>query len=148
MDDAPSLARIPAGFVRATHGGAHAQELGPFWSRRAEDHVALGVRVEPRHCNSAGAAHGGFVATLADLALIHAVGVARERAGQPKAWLATINLSVDYLGPPREGCWLEVRARVTRLGGRIAFTEGTMLADGEPVARVSAVFAIKERKVG
>ncbi|MDO9706900.1 PaaI family thioesterase [Paracraurococcus lichenis] len=142
----PPSADVPEGFVPATHGGPYARELGPFWSRRAEDHTALGVRVAHRHSNSMGGAHGGFIATLADLALVHAVAVAREKAGLPRAALATVTLSVDYLGRPREGCWLEVQARVTRLGRSMAFAEGSMLADGKPVARVSAVFAMQERK--
>jgi uncharacterized protein (TIGR00369 family) len=142
----PPAAGIPPGFVPATHGGPYAQHLGPFWSRRTETHTSLGVRVEHRHCNSMGAAHGGFVATLADLALVHAVAVARERAGLARARLATISLAVDYIAPPKEGCWLEVQARVSRLGSRMAFTEGAMLADGQQVARVSAVFAMQERR--
>jgi acyl-coenzyme A thioesterase 13 len=137
---------VPDGFVPATHGGPYAQELGPFWSHRAANHTALGIRVAHRHSNSMGGAHGGFVATLADLALVHAVAVAREKAGLPRAGLATVNLSIDFIGPPREGCWLEVRAEVTRMGRSLAFTEGTMLADGKRVARVSGVFAMKERK--
>jgi acyl-coenzyme A thioesterase 13 len=137
---------VPEGFVPATHGGPYAKELGPFWSHRAADHTALGIRVAHRHNNSMGGAHGGFVATLADLGLVHAVAVAREKAGLPRAALATVNLSVDYLGRPKEGCWLEVRAQVTRLGRNIAFAEGMMLADGKRVARVSAVFAMQARR--
>src|SRR3954447_23264319 len=109
-------ADIPEGFVPATHGGPYARELGPFWSHRAEDYTALGIRVAHRHSNSMGGAHGGFVATLADLALVHTVVVAREKAERPRAALATVTLSVDFLGPPKEGCWLEVRAEVTRMG--------------------------------
>ncbi len=145
MDHAPAP-EIPPGFVRATHGGPYADTLGPFWSKRAEDHVSLGLRVEHRHINSMGAAHGGMVATLADLALVHAVSVAREKAGMERARLATISLTVDYLAPPMEGCWLEVQARVTRMGRNVCFTEGSMLADGKHVARVSAVFTARERK--
>lgn len=133
---------VPDGFVPATHGGPYAEGLGPFWSKPGEDHVALGLRLERRHCNSAGAAHGGFIATLADLGLIHAVAVMREREGKPRHFLTTVNLTVDYLAPAPEGCWLEVRAEVSRLGRNLSFTEGVMLADGKRVARVSAVMAV------
>lgn len=147
MDHAlPPAADVPEGFQPATHGGPYARELGPFWSRRAEDHTALGIRVAHRHGNSMGGAHGGFVSSLADLALVHAVAVAREKAGLPRASLATITLSVDYLGQPKEGCWLEARCQVTRLGGRIAFAEGVLFADSARVARASAVFTMRERR--
>ena len=53
-----------------------------------------------------------------------------------------MNLTVDYLAPAPEGCWLEVRAEVSRLGRNLSFTEGVMLADGKRVARVSAVMAV------
>ncbi|MBL6457963.1 PaaI family thioesterase [Belnapia sp. T6] len=133
---------VPEGFVLATHGGAYAQELGPFWSKRGEAEVSLGLRLQPRHCNSVGAAHGGFLATLADLGLIHAAAVMRERAGWPRHQLTTVNLALDYLAPAREGCWLEIRAEVTRLGRNLCFTEGALLADGRRVARASGVMAV------
>jgi uncharacterized protein (TIGR00369 family) len=133
---------VPEGFVPATHGGPYAKELGPFWSKPEESQVTLGLRLQHRHCNSAGAAHGGFVATLADLGLIHAVSVMREREGRPRHHLTTVTLTVDYVAPAKEGCWLEVRAEVSRLGRNLCFTEGVMLADGKRVARVSAVMAV------
>jgi uncharacterized protein (TIGR00369 family) len=136
-------APAPEGYVRATHGGPYAADLGPFYALRGEREVRLGLRVLRRHCNTAGMAHGGLVASLADLGLIHAVGVLRERQGQPRVPLSTVTLSLDYLGPAPEGCWLEARAEVTRLGGSLAFVEGTLFADGARVGRASAVFSIR-----
>lgn len=137
-----SIATIPAGFEPASHGGPYAQGLGPFWVKRETGRVTLGLHVQRHHCNSAGAAHGGFVATLADLGLIHAAAVMREQAGQPRHQLTTATLSVDYMAPAPEGCWLEVVAKVPRAGRSLCFTEGVMLADGKRVARVSAVMAV------
>ncbi len=137
-----SEAAVPEGFRPATHGGPYAKELGPFWSKPEETQVTLGLRLQHRHCNSAGAAHGGFIATLADLGLIHAAAVMRERAGWPRHFLTTVTLNVDYAAPAREGCWLEVRAEVPRLGRSLCFTEGAIFADGKRVARVSAVMSV------
>ena len=135
-------AGVPEGFRPATHGGPYAKELGPFWSKPEESQVTLGLWLQHRHCNSAGAAHGGFIATLADLGLIHAAAVMRERAGWPRHFLTTVTLNVDYAAPAREGCWLEVRAEVPRLGRSLCFTEGAIFADGKRVARVSAVMSV------
>jgi uncharacterized protein (TIGR00369 family) len=135
----------PPGFVPATHGGPYAVSLGPFFVERGERLVRLGLRVQRRHCNSAGAAHGGMVASLADLGLIHAVSVLRERQGQPRVPLSTVSMSLDYLGPAPEGSWLEIAAEVTRLGGSLAFVEGAMTADGRRVARASGVFSMRPR---
>ena len=134
---------IPPGFAPATHGGPYAEALGPFFSRRGAGEVTLAARVERRHCNSGRVAHGGFVATLADLGLIHAVALAREAAGLPREPLATVSLDVDYIGPAPEGAWLEVRCAVLKLG-RLAFAEGAMLAGERRVARVAGVFTALE----
>ena len=133
---------VPEGFVPATHGGPYAKGLGPFWVKREEQRVTLGLRLQHQHCNSAGGAHGGFVATLADLGLIHAASVMRERDGLPRHHLTTVTLTVDYVAPAKEGCWLEIEAEVSRLGRNLCFTEGAVLADGKRVARVSAVMAV------
>jgi uncharacterized protein (TIGR00369 family) len=138
---------VPEGYVRATHGGPFAADLGPFHALRGEREIRLGLRVRRRHCNTAGVAHGGLVASLADLGLIHAVGVMRERKGHPKVPLSTVTLSLDYLGPAPEGAWLEVRAEVTRLGGSLAFVEGVILADEARVGRASGVFSIRAPRV-
>jgi uncharacterized protein (TIGR00369 family) len=139
---------VPEGYVPATHGGPYAADLGPFFVLRGADSLRLGLRVRRRHCNTAGMAHGGLVASLADLGLIHAVGVARERQGHAKVPMTTVSLSLDYLGPAPEGCWLEIRAEVTRLGGSIAFVEGAITADGARVGRASGVFSIRRPRPG
>lgn len=135
---------VPDGYVRATHGGPFAADLGPFFVLRGEAGIRLGLRVARRHCNTAGMAHGGLVASLADLGLIHAVGWARECRGQAKLPMSTVSLTLDYLGPAPEGCWLEIRAEVTRLGGSLGFVEGMITADGERVGRASGVFSIRK----
>jgi uncharacterized protein (TIGR00369 family) len=147
MDEAgqaADAAGAPPGYVRATHGGPFAADLGPFFVLRGEDAIRLGLRVARRHCNTAGMAHGGLVASLADLGLIHAVGVQRERMGEIRVPMSTISLTLDYLGPAPEGCWLEIRAEVTRLGGSLAFVEGVITAGGERVGRASGVFSIRK----
>jgi uncharacterized protein (TIGR00369 family) len=136
------VADVPEGFEPATHGGAYAQGLGPFWVRREPGRVTLALRVAARHCNSSGAVHGGCIASLADLGLIHAAAVLRDQQGLPRHFLTTVSLQVDYLAPAPEGCWLELVAEASRLGRTLCFTEATMLADGRRVARASAVFSV------
>jgi uncharacterized protein (TIGR00369 family) len=132
----------PEGFIRATHGGPYAVDLGPFYSRAEDGAWTLAIPVAPRHCNSAGAAHGGFVASLADLGLIHAVAQARLAQGIPRTGLTTVTLSVDYIGPAPEGSWLTIRSTVSKLGRSLCFAEGVMEAAGRRVARASGVFAV------
>jgi uncharacterized protein (TIGR00369 family) len=146
--ESEAAAGVPPGYVRATHGGPFAAGLGPLFARRGEREVRLGLRVAPAHCNTAGQAHGGLIAGLADLGLIHAVSVMREREGQPRGWIATVSLALDYLGPAPVGTWLEVRAEVTRLGARLAFVEGGVFADAARIGRASAVFSLRAPQAG
>ena len=49
---------------------------------------------------------------------------------------------MDYLASAGDGAWLEASATVTRVGRRLAFADGRVDADGKPVAKASAVFAV------
>ena len=56
--------------------------------------------------------------------------------------LVTVSLTVDYVAAAREGDWLQASATVTRVGRRLAFADGRVDADGKPVAKASAIFAV------
>ncbi len=127
---------MPSGF-------APLDGLGPFVDLAGTLHLrasdgTLGVRVQERHLNSGGTAMGGFLATLVDVAIGRAV---REGA-EGDAKVATVSLTTDYLRPGPPGAWLETRTAVERLGGRLAFVDCTVTADGENVVRARAVFAV------
>src|SRR5918997_3790929 len=93
--------------------GPYLDHVGPLLRR--PDGV-IGLPIEPRHLNAAGTAHGGLLASIADHALGRAVNGALEDAGA-----VTVSLTTDYLGPAKEGDWLEARTNVERLGGSLAF---------------------------
>jgi len=98
--------------------------------------VALAAR--PELCNSFGVAHGGAVATLADVALALAV-IARDPAA---VGALTIQLQLTFVGPGAgrlvaEGRSLEVRRAV-------AFAEGEVRdAEGALVAKAVATFQLR-----
>jgi len=54
-----------------------------------------------------------------------------------------VNLNLDFLGSARVGQWLEFRADVTRTGRSLSFASATVLADGQPCARVTGVFKVQ-----
>ncbi len=81
--------------------------LGPFYQREEGD----GIRVAEGHLNARGAAHGGLVVTMADVALGYNasfVGVRKRAGAAPTALLTTANLSVDFPGGARLGDWVDV----------------------------------------
>ncbi|MCE2919623.1 MAG: hypothetical protein LW837_06725, partial [Roseomonas sp.] len=66
--DQPVPLAIPEGFVPRPAGGPFLEPIGPIMIRRDHGPLAFGLRIEKRHCNSKDMAHGGMLATFADLA--------------------------------------------------------------------------------
>ncbi len=97
----------------------------------------IGLRIEQRHLNAAGKAHGGFLASIADHAIGRAVNDALEDAGA-----VTVSLTTDYLGAVDEGDFVEARTHVDRLGGSLAFADCAITVEGKDVVRARAVFAV------
>lgn len=126
-----ALARFSPGFL--DHGGPY------FLCAQSEGPKTMGLRIEPHHINYQNAAHGGVISTFADVALSHAV----YDAERPRLTPSTITLGVHYLHGVRLGDWLEAHVRIDRLGGRTAYTSGDIRRDGESIATMTGVFAIK-----
>jgi uncharacterized protein (TIGR00369 family) len=132
-----SSAPVPDGFEPLPDGGAFVDHVGPVFVREADG--VVGVRVEDRHLNAAGAAMGGFLATLVDVSIGRAV---REDA-EGEAAVASVSLTTDYLRPGPAGAWLEARCEVERLGGSLAFVDCALRADDDEIVRARAVFAVR-----
>jgi uncharacterized protein (TIGR00369 family) len=94
----------PRGFVR---------RIGEFHVH--DERPVLALRITADHLNSIGIAHGGLLATLADSAF----GVVLKRQLKLAASPPTVSLAVDYLGPVREGDWVEAEVEVHKVGSRI-----------------------------
>jgi acyl-coenzyme A thioesterase 13 len=124
----------PDGFAELDDTGPFGEHIGPLFAR---DDV-LGLRAEDRHANGAGTVHGGLLATLCDTAVGRAV---RAEADEISA-AATVSLTADFLAPAKPGQWLEARTEVERLGGRLAFADCSVTADGQEVVRARAVFSV------
>jgi uncharacterized protein (TIGR00369 family) len=142
-----SPAGVPEGFERVQRIQPHtfAGLAGPFYAKRAGREISLGLRIEERHLNNRGTCHGGLIATLADIALGYACVAAGEAEGQRRNFV-TIDLQVQYLAGARLGDWLQSEVRVLNAGTRTASAEGHLLANGQPVARISANFRIAKTR--
>ena len=121
-------------FAPLENAGPYLDHAGPL--QGAAD-GRIGLRIEARHLNAAGSAHGGFLASIADHAMGRAVNGALEDAGA-----VTVSLTTDYLGPAKEGDWVEARTEVERLGGSLAFADCALTADGKEIVRARGVFAV------
>ena len=132
--------KIPAGFTPAALGGDFIRANGPLYLKHRDGKAWLGFHVEARHTNPAGILHGGMMASFCDMLL--PICGHYQSPELARRFLPTISLQVDYLAPSRLGAWIEGEAQVLRTTTALAFIQGLVSADGDPVARASGVFKI------
>ncbi len=130
----------PPGFAPRTVNGRFLEPIGPLYVRQdaGGGPGIYGLRVLPAHCNIKDMAHGGMLATLADVVL--GIG-GLEQAGTP-GFFVTISLQTDFLGPAMLGAWVECRPEMLRRTRTMMFVQGLFTADGEPALRASGVFRL------
>ncbi|KAL9118415.1 MAG: hypothetical protein Q9187_005038 [Circinaria calcarea] len=84
------------------------------------------LRVEPIHLNSKGTLHGTVSACLTDWA----GGMAIASTGLKKTGLST-DIHTTYISTAKEGDWLEVEGRASKVGSTLAFTTVEIRKAGE-----------------
>lgn len=128
---------VPTGF-RPVSGlcGPFIAEAAPLFGRLDGQTLELGFRVQRRHTNPLDCAHGGMLASLADM-LIAASAMYREE-GRGRV-LPTVSLQLDFMAPAPLGAWVQGRAEVLRATGALVFVQAIVRADGEAVLRASGV---------
>ena len=144
---------IPEGF-EPVHAGAPFVDLaGPFYFKEIGNVVAIGLRLEDKHCNSAGTAHGGLISTMADVALGNSIGYASISDEEREQWRAdgyelkrapvprvTVSLTTDYAGFAKVGDWIEMHVDIQKLGPSLSFANAYLKSGGERLARASGVY--------
>ncbi|HEY0303227.1 MAG TPA: PaaI family thioesterase [Rhizomicrobium sp.] len=132
-------ANIPHGFrpFRFTIGFIEA--IGPLYGKWDGEKLLMGFRVEMRHCNPGQVAHGGMLATFADMFIPIA---ARVQAKADVGFAPTVSLNLDFIAPARLGAWVEGTADYLRAGKSLFFAQGLATADGVLCLRASGVFKV------
>jgi uncharacterized protein (TIGR00369 family) len=134
MEDAGS---VPEGFARIERGGHFLASLGPLYGKRTEGGLAVAMRIEAKHLNTRGIAHGGMLVTLADSALGIAVATSTN---SPRSFV-TVSLSVDFIASAHEGDFVEAHVDIEKVGARLAFATCFLQVGKRRVLRASGVFA-------
>jgi uncharacterized protein (TIGR00369 family) len=142
LTDVPEGFRLERRIQPHTFGGL----VGPFYSRRQGNDLSLGLRIEGRHCNSRGTCHGGLLATLADMALGYSCALAGDAEGGNRNFV-TVDLSLQYLASTHVGDWVQSEVAVLSPGSRTRSATGHLLANGQPVVRISANFRMARARV-
>jgi uncharacterized protein (TIGR00369 family) len=133
---------IPAGFQPHTRNSPITRPWEPLYSKRTDDAVIIGLRLDTPHTNSRGLAHGGLISALAD----NAMGLSCAlRLPADTVRPLTVSLSVDFIGPASVGQWLEFRTTFIKTGKVLCFAQSFATADDEVVARASATFRVQGR---
>ena len=133
---------LAEGFAPSPMHGPYVRELVRQFARPEGEHLRFRLEVRPEHCNGYATAHGGFLATLADVWLAYNVYHRLPRSAR----IVTANLSVDYLAPAAVGHWLESQIDRIKLGSRLCHASGAILREGAPVVAMRASFAVLEGK--
>jgi len=136
---------IPAGFTALKLNIGFLEACGPLYGKWIDDRLLLGFRVELRHCNPGQVAHGGMLATFADMLLPLAV---RLQNATDLGFIPTVNLTCDYLAPAPLGAWVEGRADALTITRNLLFAQGLAAADGTPCLRTNGIFKISQHKPG
>jgi uncharacterized protein (TIGR00369 family) len=115
------------------------RELGVEVLEWADGRACLALDLAERHTNRRGAAHGGVVATLADMAL----SLAWRSAAPQSSPAGTLNLNVNFVAPAMGRITAE--GRLLHLTGGCAFCEARVLNDdGGLAATAQAVFRVRQ----
>ena len=129
---------VPEGFHPFPGQGPFLEHVGPIQVRDEDGALVFGLRAEERHCNHRGTIQGGLLSTFADFALGRAIGAGADDDKDR----ATVSLTVDFLRPATPGDWIESRARVERVGGRLSFADVSLTVEGREIVRARAVFVV------
>jgi acyl-coenzyme A thioesterase 13 len=135
------MSDLPQGYTPFARSSPFLDAVGPLFQKIEGDTLLLGLRIEERHCNRRGYAHGGLLVTLADLVL----GYNLMRASGSKGG-TTVNLSTDFAGAARLGDWVEARADVQKAKGSVAFANCYISVGDRRIVRASGIFHIAEPK--
>ena len=97
----------PQGFEPLFRTSPFLDHNGPFfWKQNDDGTFVVGLRIQPKHANARGGAHGGLLMTMCDIAL----GYRTTRSQTPSPMLTTASVTTDFAGSAKS---------LTRKSGRL-----------------------------
>ncbi len=129
---------IPEGFVLSRFRSKFLDAAGPIYVKQDGDSQLVGIRVKKGQTNHVRTAHGGVLATLADVALSLLV----HESADPPLPVVTLSLTTNYLAGARLGEWVEARAKIDRISKKFAYCSGKFWSDDRLVMTATGVFSV------
>ena len=103
--------------------------IGPLTSRQRDDGTTgVKLKIEHRHLNNFGTAHGALLLGFADVCLFEISRKARNGDS-----CVTVSLTAEFLGPALEGSLLEGYGEVLRSGRSLLVVRGVAMVDTTPI---------------
>jgi uncharacterized protein (TIGR00369 family) len=109
--------------------------VGPFWERRVDGDMQIGIVCDSRHDNGRGNMHGGLLMTLADMGMGAVIRVTGDDVG-----CATVQLDVAFLQAVDIGDFVTTECRIQHKTSRMIFVSGTLKTREKVVASAQGVF--------
>jgi len=113
---------------------------GPFYVGYSDGDPSVGFRLTEAHRNSLEGCHGAVIAGLADFQPV----CLRPLIGLLDQAIPTVSLTINFLSPAPIGSWLQLSVKLMRQTRSLVFSDGTITADGELVARTTGIFKIQK----
>lgn len=111
---------------------------GPFYQKKEDANLIVGLRVLDKHVNGRGYAHAGILMTLADIA----IGYHSAFSENPPLNLVTISLNNDFMSSAKLGDWLEAHVVLSKKGRILLYASATILKDEVKVLRSNAIYSV------
>ncbi|MEP4378320.1 MAG: DsbA family protein [Alphaproteobacteria bacterium] len=128
--------RVPRGFETFQFSSPFTTNNGPLFVKLGKARAVFGFRADHRHLNPRDVVHGGWMTSFVDVAMAQSAMYEMGVVGLTP----TIHLEADFLAPIYPGQWVTCDARLVKTTRTMNFVEGTVIADGEPVLRCSAIY--------
>lgn len=132
------MSDIPDGFEKLSLSSNFLGRAGPYFGRKQNDLMVIGLRIDEGHTNQAGVAHGGVLTTLADVALSYQLYYGQT----PPLPVATISLTTEFLGAGKLDDWLEAHTIIDRIGKNTAFAHGQIVRGDRIIAKMTGVYRV------
>lgn len=129
---------MPAGYVYEPTPAPFIEHVGKLYTRKVtrSDGVVeawAALRIEPHQVNAWKFAHGGVLATMAEIGTAQA---SWDPDGPP---CVAVDLSIQFIGAPKLGDILEVCGVVTKRTRSLVFASARGEVAGEPVLYATSI---------
>ena len=129
--------KIPEGFKPFEQHDGYMALSGPYYLKDLGDgKFEYGFPSDERHINPNGVLHGGALFSFADSFLGHFVMASTKR------YCATVTVTTEFMAVAQAGSWIEGKAEIKKLTGRMAFINAEVSCKGELLLVVTGVFRL------